>query len=99
MKARLLYLYRLHCGWLPVQFCMECGRPFWAGFPRWWFVKHYVYVEEYKKGEHPDAEFEPVTSYPRGHVYKWEQTWQGGWQDMCSLECSDADMKRVDSSY
>jgi len=29
------YYYRRYLGWLPVQFCMVCGRPYWGGWPRW----------------------------------------------------------------
>lgn len=27
------YWYRRYLGWLPVQFCMVCGKPYWGGFP------------------------------------------------------------------
>lgn len=27
------YYYRRYLGWLPVQFCMVCGKPYWGGFP------------------------------------------------------------------
>lgn len=30
---RWRYLYRRYLGWLPVQFCMVCGRAYWGGFP------------------------------------------------------------------
>jgi hypothetical protein len=31
--------YRRYAGWLPVQFCMICGRPYWGGLPRFWIVR------------------------------------------------------------
>lgn len=27
------YYWRRHLGWLPIQFCMNCGRWYWAGLP------------------------------------------------------------------
>ena len=33
------YWYRLLLGWLPVQFCMICGKPYWGGLPRFWYRK------------------------------------------------------------
>lgn len=33
--SRLHYLYRRYFGWLPVQFCMVCGKSYWGGFPQW----------------------------------------------------------------
>lgn len=27
------YYYRRYLGFLPVQFCMVCGRAYWAGWP------------------------------------------------------------------
>lgn len=35
------YYWRRYLGWLPVQFCMVCGRWYWGGLPRpgwmpWW---------------------------------------------------------------
>lgn len=27
------YYWRRYLGWLPVQFCVICGRPYWGGFP------------------------------------------------------------------
>ena len=31
------YYYRRYLGWLPVQFCMVCGRAYWGGWPEWEF--------------------------------------------------------------
>lgn len=30
------YLYRRFLGFLPIQFCMVCSKPYWAGFPGCW---------------------------------------------------------------
>ncbi len=34
---RWFYVYARRLGWFPIQFCMGCGRAFYAGFPtrRW----------------------------------------------------------------
>lgn len=29
------YYWRRYLGWLPLQWCMVCGDPYWGGFPRW----------------------------------------------------------------
>lgn len=31
------YYYRRYLGWLPVQFCMMCGRWYWGGLPVFWY--------------------------------------------------------------
>lgn len=31
------YYWRRCCGLMPVQFCVVCGKWYWAGFPRLWF--------------------------------------------------------------
>ena len=27
------YYWRRYFGWVPIQFCMVCHRPYWGGFP------------------------------------------------------------------
>lgn len=27
------YYYRRWLGWVPLQFCIACGKPYWGGFP------------------------------------------------------------------
>lgn len=36
MIPRWHYLFRRYLGFLPWQFCMVCGRAYWAGFPGCW---------------------------------------------------------------
>lgn len=77
----LHYWYRRLFGWLPVQFCMVCGKPYWGGWPRF----------------HLDAEtiMQPGSKWvgwPRSGK-RWTCVWQAYWMDYCSKECSDRDLE------
>lgn len=44
MFMLLYYYYRRYLGWLPVQFCMMCSKPYWGGLPRFWVVKKWEFA-------------------------------------------------------
>lgn len=75
------YWYRRYLGWLPVQFCMVCGSPYWGGFPRFWFyrISHY------------DDRLNAVRRWHFG------PTWLAWWKDYCSQSCCDIDQLDHDS--
>jgi hypothetical protein len=31
------YYWRRYLGWVPIQFCCICGKPYWGGFPAFWY--------------------------------------------------------------
>lgn len=38
MIERYKYFHRRWLGWFPIQFCMVCGKPYWGGLLRWWWI-------------------------------------------------------------
>jgi len=78
------YWYRRYFGWIPIQFCMVCGKWYWGGLPRWWVIREGFKVTN---KAHP--------SYPNGFktrgVYRIRMTWAASWMDYCSMKCSYED--------
>lgn len=73
------YWYRRYFGWVPIQFCMTCGKRYWGGLPRWWLVKKPTFVT---RGFH---------IIDRSYKRVIRSTWQAAWMDYCSMECCDND--------
>lgn len=38
LSETLPYQWRLRLGLMPIQPCMMCGKWFWGGLPRWWWI-------------------------------------------------------------
>lgn len=75
------YYWRRYLGWMPVQKCMVCGKWYWGGLPRFWFVK----VTRYMPG-----------GERAGDRYRFCCTWQASWMDYCSHKCCEEDMASLD---
>lgn len=45
MTERFKYFWRRYLGWMPIQFCMVCGKPYWGGLPRWGWVDDFFGFE------------------------------------------------------
>lgn len=81
MKWR--YYWRRYIGWIPLQWCMMCGRPYWGGWPRW-TVSRVIY-----KGD-PKA-WVPGKNCHRAIVPLW-LPW---WKEYCSRRCADDDLEML----
>jgi uncharacterized membrane protein len=64
------YYYRFWLGWLPIQFCMVCGKPYWGGWPvfRIEGLKFYVvwlaWYADYCSQECADEDSERICGKP-----------------------------------
>ncbi len=75
------YHYRRYLGFMPVQWCMVCGRAYWGGFPRFWLVSRLIYIGD-----------DCITTFThKTRRWRLECTWQAWWQDYCSSSCCQKD--------
>ena len=78
------YYWRRYLGWLPLQWCMWCGRPYWGGWPRWtvaWVSKTGDDHKAWVAGK----------NFRRAIVPMWLPLWK----EYCSRKCADADLEML----
>jgi len=78
MIAGWRYYWRRYLGFVPVQFCMVCSRPYWGGLPR--FSREWVSDRDHRK-------FIPGKNCWRA----WVVNWMPWWKDYCSMACCKKD--------
>ena len=66
LSEAFYYRWRKYFGWMPVQFCVLCGKPYWGGFPRYYFTKprgwFWPWMQDYCSKECADEDMELVDS-------------------------------------
>lgn len=78
-NKRAVWMHR-HMEWFPIQFCMVCGKLFWAELPR--FERTYVSIDS---ADHRNW------IVGKNCKKKWVVLWLPGWNDYCSRKCCDED--------
>jgi hypothetical protein len=76
-----------HLGWFPIQFCHVCGKAYWGGLPRWWWVHHLYWI-----GNRSVNLAVVDRSEEKVDFWKWGPTWMPSWADYCSKKCCDIEM-------
>lgn len=84
MITRWRYYYRRYLGWLPIQFCMTCGRWYWGGLPRIGIINRPLI--DWKR----DINGNPVGGKVNVKLVIGF-TWQASWKEYCSQNCCDED--------
>lgn len=85
------YWYRRYCGWIPIQFCMICGRWYWGGLPRFWITNKVAG----QKTNNYEGNIYQTPIYKKGIG----ATWLPSWKDYCSQKCCDDDGTAIDKYF